>query len=159
MTQQKLNNKGFTLTELLVVIFIISVLAAILIINLTKVRMKARDNRRKVDIADIANAVELYYSQNHSLPANVNNEFIDVNLLNKLKEQYLPKPPFDPLVSSGSGSTGYMYYQNSSGHYCVFTYLENIGQSDNVNIGDALCTSQAWPNNCNGETCNYYIDK
>ncbi len=60
--------KGFTLIELLVVIAIIGILAAIGLSALTSARKKARDSRRKSDLREVANALELYYSDNGSYP-------------------------------------------------------------------------------------------
>lgn len=51
---------GFTLIELLVVIAIIGVLSGMVLVSMQDARAKARDARRKQDLAQIAKAVELY---------------------------------------------------------------------------------------------------
>jgi prepilin-type N-terminal cleavage/methylation domain-containing protein len=56
--QQK---KGFTLIELLVVIAIIGILSAIGLVSLSGAREKARDAKRKSDLATISTALTLYY--------------------------------------------------------------------------------------------------
>ncbi|OGF99809.1 hypothetical protein A2Y99_03650 [Candidatus Gottesmanbacteria bacterium RBG_13_37_7] len=61
---------GFTLIELLVVISIIVTLMAIGITSYSTVQSKARDSKRKSDIADIQSALEQYYSVcNYVYPA------------------------------------------------------------------------------------------
>ena len=54
------NKWGFTLVELLVVIAIIGVVSSMAVVNLNSARAKARDARRKADIANIQKAVEAY---------------------------------------------------------------------------------------------------
>lgn len=54
--------KGFTLIELLVVISIIGILATLLAANLVGVRERGRDAQRKMDVAQIQRALELYKS-------------------------------------------------------------------------------------------------
>ncbi|NCU28612.1 MAG: type II secretion system protein [Candidatus Moranbacteria bacterium] len=54
--------KGFTLIELLVVIAIIGVLSSVVIGTLSGVKDKTRDAKRLMDIKQIQNALDLYYS-------------------------------------------------------------------------------------------------
>ena len=62
------SRRGFTLIELLVVIFIIGTLTAIILPNFVSSRQRARDARRKQDLADIKNALRMYYNDNQSYP-------------------------------------------------------------------------------------------
>ena len=61
---KKLNLKGFTLVELLVVISIISILASIVIVGTNGARIRARDTRRLADVKSIQNALDLYFNAN-----------------------------------------------------------------------------------------------
>lgn len=60
------STKGFTLLELLVVIGIIGILVSIGTISYTSAQQRARDSRRRSDVAAIGKALEQYYSQNSS---------------------------------------------------------------------------------------------
>ncbi len=63
--------KGFTLIELLIVIVIIGILAVGLVPKVIDAPKKARDTVRKTDINQIKIAVESYYSDKGSYPANI----------------------------------------------------------------------------------------
>lgn len=54
------NKAGFTLIELLVVISIIGILSSLVLVSTQDMRAKARDAKRKQDLAQIAKAVEFY---------------------------------------------------------------------------------------------------
>ncbi len=60
---------GFSLVELLVVIFIIGVLATFLSTNLAGIRSRAEDSKSKTDLSDLKKALRLYYNDYQSYPA------------------------------------------------------------------------------------------
>jgi prepilin-type N-terminal cleavage/methylation domain-containing protein len=60
--------RGFTLIELLVVIAIIGLLSSVVLASLNSARGKARDARRKEDLAQIYTALALYYDDHGYLP-------------------------------------------------------------------------------------------
>ncbi len=55
--------KSFTLIEILVVVVIIGLLASIILASLDKARIKAKDARRKMDLHQIQQALELYINE------------------------------------------------------------------------------------------------
>jgi len=54
-------NKAFTLIEIMVVVAIIGILAAFVIVNLSRAQARSRDTRRKTDLSQIAKAYQVYY--------------------------------------------------------------------------------------------------
>lgn len=63
---------GFTLTELMVVIFIIGLLATVVIINVLPSQDKAMVTKAKTDIATLENALEMYRLDNLTYPVGNN---------------------------------------------------------------------------------------
>lgn len=55
-----MKNRGFTIVELLIVIVVIAVLAAISIVAYNGIQTRARDNVRKQDLAQLVKATQLY---------------------------------------------------------------------------------------------------
>ena len=67
-SQKKVCCGGFTLGELLIVIAIIGILAAIVTFSIANVRTKARDTKRRADLEQMALNLELYYNYNRHYP-------------------------------------------------------------------------------------------
>ena len=79
----KSNNKGFTIVELLIVIVVIGILAALVVTTFTGIQQRARNTERQTDIKAIHGQVEAYYAQNGRYPtlANLNDTtFRDDNM-------------------------------------------------------------------------------
>jgi prepilin-type N-terminal cleavage/methylation domain-containing protein len=62
------NSKGFTIVELLIVIVVIGILAALVIVQFTNVQARARDAERKSDIRALQSKVAEYYALNGYYP-------------------------------------------------------------------------------------------
>jgi prepilin-type N-terminal cleavage/methylation domain-containing protein len=65
---------GFTIVELLIVIVVIGILAALVITTFTGIQQRARNTERQTDIKAIHGQVEAYYAQHGRYPtlANLN---------------------------------------------------------------------------------------
>ena len=61
--------KGFTIVELLIVIVIIGILAAISIVTYNGVMTRSRDSERQSDARNIANAASAYKAQEDNWPS------------------------------------------------------------------------------------------
>lgn len=62
--------KGFTLVELLIVIVVIGILAAISIVAYNGVTQKARDDERASNARNVINAIASYHAENGQYPTN-----------------------------------------------------------------------------------------
>lgn len=87
---------GFTLIELMVVIAIIGLLAAIVVVGLYSARAKARDTKRMGDMAQMGSALELYYSTYHGYPTNTVAGFPD-----GVVPAYMTMLPTSPVPPDG----------------------------------------------------------
>ncbi|OGY23644.1 MAG: hypothetical protein A2Y57_04005 [Candidatus Woykebacteria bacterium RBG_13_40_7b] len=64
------SQKGFTLTELLVVMTIFAILAALLMVTFQGATRKARDTKRKSDLKQVQAALEKYFQNTGHYPIN-----------------------------------------------------------------------------------------
>lgn len=69
MISLKRKQSGFTIVELLIVIVVIGILAALVVTTFSGIQRKARNTERETDIKAIHGQLEAYYSQNNSYPA------------------------------------------------------------------------------------------
>ena len=116
----KKNKKAFTLIELLVTIAIISTLSSIAIVSFSGQTAKARDARRKSDLENLRQAIEMYYEDNGKYPTTdrwIENTGDGIlanetgGLFDQLVPKYISKIPLDP---KGSNDSIYMYYTLSA---------------------------------------------
>jgi prepilin-type N-terminal cleavage/methylation domain-containing protein len=68
MISLKKNNRGFTIVELLIVIVVIGILAALVIVTYNGIQQKARDTERKTDVKAIQGHLEAYWADNAKYP-------------------------------------------------------------------------------------------
>lgn len=80
---------GFTLIEVLVVVVILGILAAIIVPNLMEQPTQARINKAQADLRAIENALNMYRLDNHAYPTTEQG-------LEALVDRYLPRMPIDP---------------------------------------------------------------
>lgn len=119
--------KGLTLIEVLVVIAILALLIGILLPNLLEVRKKSRDNRRKADIKAVAEALELYktnqpqpYYPTEGLPS-PGQQMVNSGIV------YMKEVPKDPLYDVNPTIYNYRftYPAGDRTKYYIGTCLEN----------------------------------
>jgi prepilin-type N-terminal cleavage/methylation domain-containing protein len=71
MKKMVINDKAFTLIELMIVVIILAILAAIAIPQFTQNKEEALDARIKADIKIIQNAVDLYKFEKNEYPSSI----------------------------------------------------------------------------------------
>lgn len=113
-----MRNNGFSLIELLVVIFVIGILVGVVLPNFVSSRERARDARRKHDLAEVKTALRLYYNDNQSYPSTVN--------FGTSWSPYMQSVPEDPLEGRN-----YSYCVSADGEqFLLFALLENQADSE-----------------------------
>ena len=138
----KKSMRGFTIVELLIVIVVIAILAAISIVAYTGIQQRARDSERKADLAAIAKAVELYKADNGHYPPAASGGWCtqlshpSIPQLRTALSQYMGSIPEDPLYNDTYQD--YFYRNNSGNSYGLYAQLEGDG---NGSYSTGSCTT------------------
>lgn len=110
----KNRQQGFTIVELLIVIVVIGILAALVITTFTGIQQKARDTERQTDIKALQGQIEAYYAQKGNYPTrtNVNDSGWRGTNMKGLDAEAL-KDPKNPAatgtLAATVSTTGYRY--------------------------------------------------
>lgn len=129
--------RGFTIVELLIVIVVIAILAAISVVAYNGVQTRARDNVRKSDLATIAKALDLYLTDNGEYPPHPGNNGWCTQMshpshtttVNALRT-YISSVPQDPTYANTYRD--YFYRKNGPQSYTLAAELDG---SDVVDDG------------------------
>jgi len=148
--QKIAKNKGFTLIEILVVIGIIALLAAIVIIAINPARQfaQARDSQRISNLNSILNAMGQRMADNKGVFAGGTCNAVPTTAtpilttsgagageLGCLVPTYMSALPLDPVTGSGT-NTGYEFYQDTNGriHVIASTQEPTIPRTTNLEV-------------------------
>lgn len=160
-TQQKIGKSiaGFTLVELLIVIVIIAILAAITIVAYNGIQARARDSVRKSDVAQITKALQTYnidkgnYIESGSGCGSgglgngwLSYPYSGYTAISQciINDGVVPKIPLDPsglAVCADVTCHAYMKYTCASGTY-VYANLET-GTHDGTELNGTCAPSWA----------------
>lgn len=114
----KSKQQGFTIVELLIVIVVIGILAALVITTFTGIQQKARNTERETDIKALQGQIEAYYAQNGKYPtlANMNDSSFRSSNMKGLDAEALkdPKGSAQTLVAAAAANS-YSYAVTPSG--------------------------------------------
>lgn len=114
MKKFKTNQKGFTIVELLIVIVVISILAALVVSTFSGIQGRARDVKRDTDAASVIKAAEAYNAQNGKYPTlteitGAGNTIAPIDSTVSTKLQATPAP------DSGTNKEKYQYLNCGTG--------------------------------------------
>jgi type II secretion system protein G len=164
----KRKSSAFTLIELLVVITILGILATVAITSFRSSQMRSRDAKRKSDLKQIANALEMFYSDRGFYPSASSGKIVGcpyratssitcqwgaTDYSSDFKDGdndvlYFKSLPKDPA--------GYTYYYVTNGQsFQIFAHLENDKDQNCIN-SDCSATGVPAANSCGG-SCNFAI--
>lgn len=114
----KQKQQGFTIVELLIVIVVIGILAALVVTTFTGIQQRARNTERQTDIKAIHGQVEAYYAQNGRYPtlANLNDSTFRNNNMKGLDEDALRDPKGTAATLAGAPAANvYSYAVTATG--------------------------------------------
>ena len=155
--KNKQNSNGFTIVELLIVIVVIGILAAITIVAFNGVQARATDTRIKAIASQLERAVLLWNTDSGQLPKGGWNSSVAISGDNcvdgqggwvtkgtypcalediLLTKNYIPAgltanaPPNKDYSSSPGGSRTFMFYPCPNNQFALYWYLGSPSASD-----------------------------
>ena len=148
------SKSGFTIVELLIVIVVIGILAAITVVAFNGIQTRAYNSQRKSDLAALVKGLEMYRVENNRYPTPTWNRIClsaggwdcwDDSVFGGtpgnrlLSAEQMPKMPQDPQYSDAQQSNypnphlarlyGYQSDTNGTG-YILATYMPGLSPSD-----------------------------
>jgi general secretion pathway protein G len=132
--------QGFTIVELLIVIVVIAILAAITIVSYNGIVNNARYTTYQADIAAVDKAIQLYYVDNGTYPfsgtmgGNTGASATSLENIPGLTPKYLNKAPTFP-----AGGVGYYVYIWTEGgaDYKLVRLVNTASQLPNIEKSNA----------------------
>jgi len=135
-----MRKRGFTLVEMLIVIAIIGIISSIISISLFVSRAKARDVKRKSEIAQIGR----FLTQSCYLPDSGEGEYDLIPLIAEIiikypqRSKYFSQVPRDPRTGTETESK-YIYIVDVDGKKCaLYANLENSNEPVTITITNPM---------------------
>lgn len=144
-----MNQKGFSLIELMVGISIIGILMALTLTGISSSRAAARDAKRKADLELIRSGLEIYKSDCDNYPVATYTTNWPSQIIGDgspascaVANVYIAAVPIDPV------NTRYYRYSSNGTTYGICAFLEQGSGSVSCG-GSSTCGT--------GTTCNYKV--
>ncbi|MDX2132917.1 MAG: type II secretion system protein [Planctomycetota bacterium] len=105
---RKRTKKAFTLVEILIVVVILGILAAIVVPQFTNATEDAQQGNLRAQIKSLQNQIELYKARTNAYPdlvANGWDQLIDPNGDGDLSDGYIKQAPRNPAAPNGFQTT------------------------------------------------------
>jgi len=113
-------NHGFTLIELLVTIVIVGLLVGILLPNMLDMRLRSRDAKRKSELRELKTALQIYYEDNQTYPANTADIGSSGGVFTSDGIVYMPALPEEFSYSLNADGEGFL----------IWATLENLSDQE-----------------------------
>ena len=126
----KIKQQGFTIVELLIVIVVIGILAALVITTFTGIQQQARDTERQTDINAIHSQLEAYYAQNGYYPGDAE---ITVGNLQGLDPEALIAPGGNTAPGTAASTTT-QYHYNAMPDACAIATTDCTSYTLNATL-------------------------
>ncbi|MBZ0254658.1 prepilin-type N-terminal cleavage/methylation domain-containing protein [bacterium] len=129
-----MKNQAFTLIELLIVVAIIGILAAIAVPNFLNAQVRAKVARVRADVRALSTALEMYNMDNNSYPVDWGGPDVEDRSWKQLTTPvaYISGTGMtrDPFTDDGSGALGSFSNQRVYYDYGGGAWYNSLGESD-----------------------------
>ena len=150
-----MSQKGFTIVELLIVIVVIAILAAITIVTYSGIQSRAHDASIRSDFRHIANYLEMYQTDNGFYPhdpagnANANNACNDASIPIRTALTSIPMKLSTGSYDNGASNANVLYVASNDGsHYAILGYAKGnptYYMTDRMRSADRYISNPAVP--------------
>lgn len=137
--------QGFTIVELLIVIVVIGILAAITIVAFNGIQDRTRTTAKVNDIKSLQKIVELYYAENGTYPNTGSSWRFQRSAGDSFIPGVVPKYASSlPSISDGPSNSGsnntYIYMSNSAGtgYKLMRLYQPSVPAAEYSNVPTAM---------------------
>ncbi len=136
------STRGFTLIEMLIVVTIIAVLAAMILVGMGGARVKTRDAKRIGDLHNVQNGLELFFSTEGQYPVAITWAALTTELIGA--DVGVNRVPDDPLSDQH-----YIYGNNDpSGVPTDYVLGATLEESENIALDDDIDDSSLYSVDC-----------
>lgn len=121
--------KGFTIVELLIVIVVVGILAAIAVVSYNGAQTKARNATRYSDIQAVNELLDIYYTQHREYPKTTNNPQSNWKAIDVYSDDNCPngssQADWVPGLADQLPQSDQSYATGADGKYGCYLYASN----------------------------------